>query len=310
MIYTVTGPVRKEELGATLSHEHLYWNSEYVEEMYFERKYDEERLERLYNVLLPVFCKLYQVGCGAVAETSMPGGGQNLKLMQKLSKASGVKLIANTGMIFSNHVYQIHQAAFEKELAERWIKDFKDGLDVIDDIVIRPSHIKIFLSRGKLPEVDKKMLKAAAMASKETGMPIHCHIVEAKTAEEAILLLDDESFDFSKFLWAHAGYEANQAVIEKAAAKGMWLGFDIIKANADNYAKYCTLIRNAIAAGYYDKILLSQDYDFYEEASEHADQHPCASLFTDFIPYCEAHGIKRKDMMDILTHNPANYFDI
>ncbi len=310
MIYTVTGPVRKEELGVTLSHEHLYWNSENVEDMYFEKKYDEARVAHQFDVLLPVFNKLKQAGCDAVVETSTPLGGQNLKLMQQLSKASGLKLIANTGMIFSDHVFRIHHTAFEKDVAVQWIKDFEEGLDVIDGVTIRPSYIKMFLSRGRLPEVEIKTLEAALTASKVTGMPIHCHIIEAKPVEEAMAYLDALKADYTKFLWAHAGKETDAALVEKAASKGMWLGFDMIKAGPDNYAKYLKLVKSAITKGYSDKILLSQDYDFYEEARAHGEQQTCASLFTDFVPYCESNGIDRKTLMDILTRNPANFYDI
>jgi hypothetical protein len=38
-------------------------------------------------------------------------------------------------------VFPIH---YEEQLANRWIKDFKEGLDTIDGIVIRLGHIKLF----------------------------------------------------------------------------------------------------------------------------------------------------------------------
>lgn len=308
MIYTVNGPIKKGELGVTLSHEHLAWDSSDVERLYFEKKYDEEKVEHWYNQLLPVFNKLYKLGCRTIFEASPPRGGQNLRLMQKLSQASGIKLIANTGLALTKYVHEIHKEAYEKELAQRWVDDFEKGLDTINRIVIRPSHIKIFLSNGKLPTVEKKILKAAVMASKATDLPIHCHIIEAKIANEAIDLLEKESFDFSKFLWAHAGYEANFEVLEKAIFKGMWLGFDMIKWG--NHEKYCSLIKEAIKRGYKDRIILSQDYDFYEEVLRSRDHHPCASIFTDFIPYCEENGLSQEVIKQFLTENPANFFDI
>ncbi|HYF74945.1 MAG TPA: hypothetical protein VD757_00040, partial [Candidatus Nitrosocosmicus sp.] len=230
MIYTATGPIRKEELGVTLSHEHIAWDSQADERVYFDRLYDEEKINRLYDKLLPVFQKLYQVGCRAVAEASPPEGEQNVKLMQRLSKATGVRIIPNTGLFFSKNVYRIHRENYEKQLASRWIEDFEKGLDIIEDVVIRPSHIKIFVSRGKLPEVERKILEAAVVASKTTSIPVHCHIIEASSVNEVFDFLESINCDFSKFLWAHASYEVNEETIRRAADMGMWLGFDTIRA--------------------------------------------------------------------------------
>jgi phosphotriesterase-related protein len=308
MIYTVTGPIRKEELGVTLSHEHIAWDSQADERVYFDKIYDEEKIKKLYDKLLPVFQKLYQEGCRAVVETSPPEGEQNLLLMQRLSKASGVKIIPNTGLVFSKNVYRVHRENYEKQLAARWIDDFENGLDTIDGVVIRPSHIKIFISRGRLPEVERKILEAAVVASNTVGIPIHCHILEAITANEVFDFLGSIRCNFAKFLWAHASEKGNQGTIRRAVDMGMWLGFDNIR--PDNHAEYCDLIKKAIKDGYQDRILLSQDYDFHEEFKEKGNAHPCAGIFTDFLPYCEDNGLSRDSILNMMARNPAEFYDI
>lgn len=308
MIYTVTGPVRKEELGVTLSHEHIAWDDHADERLYFDRVYDEDIIKQLYEKLLPVFEKLYREGCRAVVETSPPEGGQNLKLMQKLSKASGVRIIPNTGLVFSKNVYRIHGENYEKQLAARWIEDFNNGLDIIEDIVIRPSHIKIFVSRGRLCEVDRKVLEAAVLASHAVNIPVHCHIIEACTANEVFDFLKSIKCNYSRFLWAHAGFEGNEETIKRAADMGMWLGFDNIR--PDNYSRHCRLIKNAVKAGYNNRLLLSQDYDFHEEIREKGDAHPCAGIFTDFLPFCEEKGLSRSSILEMMAVNPAEFYDI
>lgn len=310
MINTVTGPIKKEKLGVTLSHEHLNWDSSNAEAMYFEKKYDEEKVQNMYEELLPVFSKLYQAGCRAIAETSSPEGGQNLLLMQKLSKASGIKIIPNTGMIDINYkkAFEAHGEGYEKKIALRWIKDFEDGLDTIDGVTIRPSHIKIFVNEEKLTEIDKKVLEAAVIASKSTGLPIHCHILKESAAIEILGILEERNFNFSKFLWAHVGYDDKFEFVDEAVSKGVWLGFDIIQ--QESYEKYYSMIRKAIEGGYKDRILLSQDYDLLEQVRKSKNNHPCASLFTDFIPYCEERGISKDTIMDILSNNPGNFYNV
>ncbi|MTI67712.1 MAG: hypothetical protein FH753_14085 [Firmicutes bacterium] len=306
MINTVTGKVKKENLGVTLSHEHVIWDTdeEYAHRLYFDKAYEEEKIKKQYKLLLPVFNKLYNSGCRAISETSPPIGGQNVKLMYKLSKESGVKIIPNTGWLFPKYVYRVHN---EKELAKRWIDDFNNGLDKINDNVIYPGHIKLLLDK-ETKETDIKMLKAAIIASKSTGMPIHCHILKAKEASKVLDLLSKEKFDFSKFLWAHAGLEEDKEVIKKAISKGVWLGFDMIK--KVNYQKYYNLIKDALNEGYKDRILLSQDYDYYEEVINKGENNPLVSFFTDFIPYCNNKGISKDTIKNIITKNPSDFYDI
>jgi len=239
MIHTVTGPINKEELGVTLSHEHISWDSTDTYTLYFDKVYDEEKLEDKYSKTLPVFNRLYELGCKAIVETSPPWGGQNVKLLQKLSQASGIKVIPNTGRVFTpehtKYAYEIHKESYEKDLAKRWIEDFDNGLDTINNVVIRPGYIKLLIgddNDDKLSEIDRKILQAAIITSKATGLPIHCHLLEAKTAEDALSIVEKEKLDFTKFLWAHASHEGNFDVIDKAFSKGAWIGeFYFIKSS-------------------------------------------------------------------------------
>lgn len=146
------------------------------------------------------------------------------------------------------------------------------------------------------------------IASEETGMPIHCHSLEATTAEEIINVLENANFNGSKFLWAHAGLEGDFRVIDKAFSKGIWLGFDQVR--PENYSKSCTILKEALEKGYKDRIILSQDYEFYDEVLRSEKNHPCASLLTDFIDFCKGKGLLEETIIDIVTKNPRDFFDI
>lgn len=84
---------------------------------------------------------------------------------------------------------EVFPEGFSNQLANRWIKDFEQGLDTIDGIFIRPCYVKLLLDKGELSAVDREMLIAAVKASNVTGMPIHCNILEAKMVKEVIGLI-------------------------------------------------------------------------------------------------------------------------
>lgn len=309
MIYTVNGPIAKDKMQAALCHEHFKCESDenYANQLYFDQKYDEAKIDDAFKVLLPVLQKLYAIGCRSVVEASPPIIGQNIKLLRKLSLASNMNIIPCTGHNLPKYVHVIHSEKYSEQLAARWIKDFEAGLDTIDGIVIKPGHLKLLLDKGKLSGVDREMLRAAITANKRTGIPIHCHILEAAIAQEVMDLLEREEADFGKFLWSHAIRDKNYDVINRAVKLGIWLGLDMIKKSA--YEHNMNFIKEAIAGGFENRILLSQDYDFFDESLSYGENHSCASLFTDFIPYCIANGISADTIEEVISKNPAEFYD-
>jgi len=310
MIYTVRGPIKQEVLGMTLSHEHFKWefDDDFAQGMYFSQNYDEDHNAAVFEILHPLIKDLKSAGCQAVVEASPPVGGQNVKLLKALSHAVDIHIIPCTGWNVLKHTYDIFPDHFSDQLARRWIRDFDKGLDTIDGTVIRPGYIKLLLDKGQISPVDKAMLIAAIKASNKTGMPIHCHILESHMVPAVIDLLKKHKADMVKFLWAHADQESHLETIEMACKEGIWVGFDMIKEGT--HAQRCQLLKTVIDRGLSKHLLLSQDYDFYEEYEDRGQNHPCASLFDSFLPYCYQQGIDRDVLESILIENPSVYYNI
>lgn len=310
MIYTVNGPIRKKQLGITLGHEHFKWeyNEEYANQMYFDKKYSDEDIESSHEMMLPVLKELHRMSCRAVVETSPPIGGQNVKLLKKLSIDSSVHIIPCTGHNVPKHIHEMFRDTFVSQVSNKWISDFEEGLDTIEGTVIRPGFIKLLLEKGKLSDHDKDLLRAAVIASKKTGIPIHCHILEYNMVYDVIKLLEEENADLSKFLWAHADQEGHEDTIRFAYNKGMWIGFDMIQVGT--YDKKLKYIKQALKDEMQDRILLSQDCEIYAELVKNGDNHNCTSFFKKFIPYCEENGLSKDIIIKIMTRNPAEFYDV
>ncbi len=309
MIYTVTGPVDRKNIGMMLAHEHFNWEvDEYLaSDMYFNRQYDELHNRKIAEKVLPVVNALKVSGCDAVVEASPPLGGQNLKLLYELSKASGIKIIPCTGMSIPKYTFQIFKEVFETHLASRWIKDFEEGMDVIGGVIIKPGFIKLLFDRGKVGDADKAMLRAAALASRATGLPIHCHVMEAERMEEVMAILQEMKVPPQKFVWAHADHEAHLETISNVTQRGFWVGFDSIKEGT--YADRLNLLRHAFAQGYSNQVLLSQDYDMGEESEKGNGIRRYCALFKEFVPYCLEQGLSMAQMHSLLADNPARFYD-
>lgn len=310
MINTVRGPIHKSELGVTLGHEHIKWeNDEFLaNNMYFDQKYQEESIHSDLKYILPILLDIKAKGGNSVVEASPPIGGQNVRLLKELSERADMHIIPCTGWNMTKQLFDVFPKYFEEQLANRWIKDYREGLDTIDGIVIRPGYIKLLLDRGKLSNADRAMLIAAVKASKQTGIPIHCHILEAKMVYEVIQVLDEENADYDKFLWAHADQEAHRETVKLAVEKGIWIGIDTVRKGTS--PEKFGLLNYVMSMGNGHKVLLSQDYDFYTEGEKSIEAHPCTVIFDEFIPYCSANGIEKQEIIRMMTENPANFYDV
>lgn len=309
MIHTVRGLIHKNELGKTMPHEHFKWeiDESYACDMYYGKKYDKEKTVAAYNKILPIVEGIKNLGCDAIVEASPPIGGQNLPLLYQLSKETGMHIIPCTGWNTSKYMASLFPEVFVDIIAQRWINDINIGLDRVEDVLIQAGYIKLLLDKGLLNDRDTMMLKAAAIAGKATGAGIHCHILEPVHVRPVIVLLKGLGYPMERFLWAHADIEGCRQTIQYVAKTGAYIGFD--KIHEDVYPQRLSLLQWAINQGYENKILLSEDYDFYEESLEGSAPRSGA-LFSKFIPYCIKRGISIKVLDKILSQNPSNFYDI
>ena len=310
MIQTLRGPIQANTLGKTLGHEHFKWdeNDSYAQQMYFEKIYDQDDLEKTYKNVFPVVQALKASGCDAIVEASPPIGGQNLKLLADLSNQLDIHIIPSTGLNILKSLYPMLKDHFIEQLSNQWIRDYKEGMDVQNSMVIRPGYIKLLMEKGPLQPVDRDSLIAAIITSKKTGLPIHCHIIEAEHVPPILHIIEREGLDPHKFLWAHADKEGNKDMIEHAYNRGIWIGFDIIR--KDQHEEKIDLLKWALSKGFGKYILLSQDYDFHEEYTKHGPDHPCCSFFDTFIPKCLEADIEESIIYKTITANPACFYNI
>ena len=284
------------------------FDENFASRMYYDKQYDEEYNQKIFDKVLPIVSGLREAGCQTIVEASPPLGGQNLKLLYDLSLKTGINIIPSTGINITKYAYHIFSENFEEQLAKKWIQDFKEGLDVIDNVCIKPGHIKLLLERGGVNDVDKAMLKAAAIACKATEMPIHCHVLEAEQMPKVMALLEKTDVPPHKFVWAHADYESNREMILQVVKKGYWVGFDMIQEG--KYEARKKLIDHAVAHNYSHQVILSEDYDLYVESKKKDGVERYCAFFDVFVPYCIENGIPKEVMESMIVDNPARFYDI
>ena len=91
-----------------------------------------------------------------------------------------------------------------ERLAERWTSEWRDG---IEGTGIRPGFLKTGVDAGPLSPVDRKLITAAAVCHRRTGLRIHCHTGDGPAAMDILTVLDEQGVSPATFVWVHAQNE-------------------------------------------------------------------------------------------------------
>ena len=117
------------------------------------------------------------------------------QLLKRLSEATGLHILTNTGLYKEPFLPDYAFKETAEQLAARWIAEFKNG---IEGTGIKPGFIKIAVNPGKLIDVQKKIIHAATITSRKTGLTIGCHTGHGEAALKSLTLLKALKFPLRK----------------------------------------------------------------------------------------------------------------
>jgi phosphotriesterase-related protein len=208
--------------------------------------------------------------------------------------------LTNTGIYgAANHKFVpsfAHKESAE-ELARRWIGEARKGVDGT-----KPRFIKTGVNRGPLDELDRKLVRAAAITSRETGLTIASHTGDGAAALEEVELIASERVKPSRFVWVHAQNEKDHSLHEKAARAGAWVEFDGINAKSADWHLDC--LQFMASKDLLGHTLISQDSGWYHVGESGGGEYRGYTyIYTDFLPRLEPAWIQR-----LMIDNPSKAF--
>lgn len=298
-VMTVLGPVPAASLGRTLMHEHVLVDFVGANRI-APGRYDSAEV---FRTALPHLQKLKSAGCGTLVECTPAYLGRDPELLRRLSRASGLHIVTNTGFYGAaddKYIPSFARSERAEELAARWQQEYREG---IPPSGIRPGLIKTGVDAGPLSEVDAKLVAAAALTHRHTGLAIASHTPDGIAALAQLSLLNDWGVQPSAFIWVHAQSEPNQNLHRQAAALSAWVEFDGI--NPDTSAQHVELLAAMKSSGYLHRTLMSQDAGWYHVGEPSGgNYHGYDYLFLGFIPQLRKAGFTESDIETLLIVNP------
>ncbi len=294
---TVLGPIAPEDLGPTITHEHLLIDMTCYLPPVGEADELPVSLERLHELRLDLNGSRDNVvlddhdlaieelrahadeGGGAVVDVTLEDIGRDPELLRRAARETGLHVIAGCG----HYVHLSHRAGLDDEPVEsihaRLVAELTEG---IGESGVRPGIIGEIGASAQLHPTEANVLRAAARASADTGVAITVHLSpNSDNAHEVLDLLEAEGADLQRVVADHLDINLTRfrGDLRRAldyqrsiAARGCFLEYDTCgnqsyspSAIGDPPFWFASDQERALAIaqlcedGYADRILLSQD---------------------------------------------------
>lgn len=308
-IMTVLGPVDTAFLGHCQLHEHIFVRPTPAGEKNPALEISDEARS------LEELRAYYAAGGGALLDAQPVGAGRDAAALMRLSRESGVHIIAATGYhlpSFYPEDHWIHTDSVDA-MAERFLAELTLGMNDDGEILpCRAGAVKAAISKdgpaGRLGEC----LRAAARAASKGGVPLILHTESGAGAAEAVAICAQEGLSPARIALCHADRQADDLSIhEEIAAMGVFMEYDTIaryKYHDDESER--RLILHMLEKGYGERLLISLDTTAARLKSYGDPAAPGLDfILKEFIPSLREAGLTGETIRQITVNNPVRIFN-
>jgi phosphotriesterase-related protein len=334
-VQTVLGPIRPEDLGVTLMHEHVlasmasHWSEPADAE---DRAICREplTLERLWRVranpnLLLDNCELQdrdlalrelgrfrQVGGGTVVEMSSRGLARDPAGLVEIARSTGLHVVCGTGYyVAASHPKGTADRSAD-DLAGEMVEEIRAG---IAGTAVRAGAIgEIGVSEPMAP-AERTVLRAAARAHAATGALVVIHPGAGPASIVAVAdLLEAEGVPPARVVLGHAEerLRGDLDAMRRLLHRGFTLGFDTFgrdlympwrRRQHPSDAQRIEALAAVVAAGFARQVVLSQDLAWKHELTAFGG-YGYAHVLRTIVPRLRDAGVAAGAIEEMLVANP------
>lgn len=333
-VMTVLGVIEPQDLGVTLTHEHLLvdlrvWSQEPRDE---EKKalihapvdlstlgaIRRDPLLNLDNCVLDdvalAVAELRQfkaAGGTSVVDCTNNGLNRAPLALKEISQATGVQIIMGSGYyIGRSHPQDLHTRSVDA-IADEIVNDLTAG---IGETGIRAGLIGEIGTSYKIRETEKKVLQAAARAQRRTGAPISVHLLPwRKNGVEALDILESEGANPHQVILSHLSPTCDDVQYHTTLARrGAYVEYDFfgMEFYVDTVSQYMgsdyhsiTAIKRLIDEGCLERLLLSHDTSMKIQLTCYGGWG-YAHLLKHVVPMLQQRGFGESEISTFLVENP------
>lgn len=307
-VNTVLGQMRASDLGFTLPHEHLIsmWDGTLLDSTLSP---DWAAIE---DLIVRKLIAAKQAGIETIVDMSTLEMGRDIPLMRRAAERSGVNIVATTGLFAEEYgiPYYFRQMPSD-QITSTYVTEINKG---IGNTGVRSGAIKVASGSREVTPLEERIIRAAALAQRETGVPVLTHTGRGGGGVRQIELLTEAGVPPSQIVIGHSDVSADLRYHLRLLKRGVSVGFDRIGLHAfmpDEVRAHC--IKALVDMGHAEQLTMSLDAHAIwigHEAPELAEMERNYVYFvTDFIPLLKRVGVGDKDIRIITVDNPRRLFE-
>ncbi|XP_042672979.1 phosphotriesterase-related protein [Centrocercus urophasianus] len=336
---TVLGLVEPEQLGCTLTHEHLSMdyssffcppspgqeplsegpikmkNLFWIKQNPYSHK-DNLLLCQEMDAVREELLHFKAAGGGTVVENTTMGIRRDMKTLKKLAEETGVHIIAGAGFyVDSTHSSQT-QAMTVEQLTGIIVDEILHGADGTD---IRCGVVGEIGCSWPMTASERRVLQAAAHAQAQIGCPIIIHPGRHSDAPfQIVRILQEAGADTSKTVMSHLDRTIfDTKKLLEFAKLGCYLEYDLfgtefiyyhfqpdidMPSDNDRIAR----IHMLIDEGYEDRMLMAHDVHTKNRLMKYGG-HGYSHILKNIVPKMLIRGISQDKIDKILIENPKRW---
>ena len=307
-VMTVSGPIPPERVGFTLPHEHTGIYLWHVPDRwdYWELTPDE-------LTIADELRDYRRRGGSTLVDLTPPGTGRDPERLRRLATRTGVQIVMGTG--WYRQSYYPAEALVDRrsvdDLAAEMIAEFTDG---VAGTGVHPGIIgEIGTDKPWMTAQEERVHRAAARASKATGMAITTHAVMSPVGLDQLRVFEEEGVDPARVVIGHAD---SYPVLDHYLAildRGANLEFDFLghRFGTEEAAepRLVQLMVELLERGYGSQLLLSQDVCHNSQLKAN-EGFGYTYLQQHFLPTLRTAAVGEGEIRQMTVDNPRRLLTI
>lgn len=333
---TVLGPIAPEELGITSTHEHLLIDFSCMftppsEASQRHRAYEPITLQNvgwvryhqysnLDNLLVTdeetaiAEATLYKrAGGGTVVDATTLGIGRDPLALARISRATGVNVVMGAGYyVDAVHPDNMNDLS-ESDISRQIVQEVKVG---VGNTGVKAGIIGEIGCTWPLTDNERKVLRAAASAQRDTGAGILIHPGRNQNAPSEILdVLAEAGADLNRTIMGHLDRTVGDvAILKDIASSGCYLEWDLFGNEVSYYplsdfdmlsdAQRLDFIERMIGEGYGERIVIAHDICTNHRLVKYGG-HGYHHIVENIVPRMRDRGYSEETVKALIEGNPA-----
>jgi len=315
-VNSVLGLLDTADFGYTLAHEHIMVNSAGIQQTFPELIDRQGSIEQSVKDLT----EAYNDGLRTIVDLTTHDLGRDIRLIEEVSRRSGVQVIACTGTWLDIPRAFISWTQGPENIAPLYIREIEEG---IEGTGIRAGIIKVASDGAEVTPQEEVILRAAALAHKATGIPISTHTsAQGNVGAEQIKILTEAGVDPGRIYVGHSNDNEDVDYLLSLLNQGVWLGLDRYPGGyhkgTPKWERRTEVAKQLIDAGFSNRIMLAHDWAVILDnektpawRKERLEDNPHHYLFINrvVIPRLRKMGVSDEVIHQIMLENTRSFFD-